>query len=57
MLDVALAYKSAVKELTGDEKNGVGEYELSRSEWTVLEHLRDILKASRTSLCHVFVTL
>ncbi|KAK0437301.1 uncharacterized protein EV420DRAFT_1280747 [Desarmillaria tabescens] len=44
MLDVALAYKPAIKELTGDDNSGVTEYELSRSEWTALENLCDVLK-------------
>ncbi|PBK88774.1 hypothetical protein ARMGADRAFT_936848 [Armillaria gallica] len=44
MFDIALAYKSAVKELTGDENSEVTEYELSRSEWTMLENFCDMLK-------------
>lgn len=46
MLDSAIAYQSAIKELTGDENNRVTEYELLRSEWTCLENLRDVLKVS-----------
>ncbi|KAK0455163.1 uncharacterized protein EV420DRAFT_1273001 [Desarmillaria tabescens] len=44
MLDAALAYKSAIKELTGDDNYGVSNYELTRTEWTVLENLCDVLK-------------
>ncbi|SJL18439.1 uncharacterized protein ARMOST_22028 [Armillaria ostoyae] len=44
MLDAAIAYKSAIKEITGDENNKLTEYELSRTEWTVLENLCDVLK-------------
>ncbi|SJL07249.1 uncharacterized protein ARMOST_10592 [Armillaria ostoyae] len=44
MLDAAIAYKSAIKEITGDENNKLTEYELSRMKWTVLENLHDVLK-------------
>ncbi|SJL08910.1 uncharacterized protein ARMOST_12284 [Armillaria ostoyae] len=45
ILNVALAYKAAIKEITGDENNGISEYSLTRSEWQILKELCDVLKA------------
>ncbi|SJL04217.1 uncharacterized protein ARMOST_07578 [Armillaria ostoyae] len=44
MLDAVLAYKSAIKELMGNDNYSISDYKLTRTEWTVLENLHDVLK-------------
>ncbi len=45
MLNVALAYKAAVKEITSDETYGISKYSLTWLEWQILKKLCDVLKA------------
>jgi hypothetical protein len=46
MLDSAIRFKAAVKDITSEQDNNLRDYELSRDEWAVLEELRDVLKVS-----------
>jgi hypothetical protein len=47
MLDSAIRFKAAVKDITSKQDNNLRDYELSRDEWAMLEELRDALKVSR----------
>ena len=49
MLDFAIQYRRAVDAMTDKRKLGLGAYELSDDEWTLVEQLRDVLKACHTS--------
>lgn len=49
MLDFAIQYRHAVDVMTDKRKLGLGAYELSDDEWTLVEQLRDVLKACHTS--------
>ncbi|KAF8171479.1 hypothetical protein BJ912DRAFT_860531 [Pholiota molesta] len=44
MLNFALEYRKAVQNLTGDEELNLEKYKLTRNEWAIAEHLRDVLK-------------
>ncbi len=46
MLDAALEYKKAIVRMTGDLDMGFRELELTREEWEIATHLRDVLKVS-----------
>jgi hypothetical protein len=52
MLDSAIRFKAAVKDITSEQDNNLRDYELSRDEWAVLEELRDALKVSRVLHSH-----
>lgn len=44
MLDAALQYKKAIVTMTGDLDKGFREFELTKEEWEIAKHLRDVLK-------------
>jgi hypothetical protein len=54
MLDSAIRFKAAVKDITSDQDNDLRDYELSRDEWAVLEELRDALKVRGFAQPHLF---
>ncbi|KAK0467346.1 uncharacterized protein EV420DRAFT_1260973 [Desarmillaria tabescens] len=44
MITIFLEYKLAVKKMTGEQDNGLCEYELSKDEWAVIKDLHDVLQ-------------
>ena len=46
MLDFALKYHKAIKILTSDDDLELEKYKLTRNEWMMVKHLRDVLKVS-----------
>ncbi|KAK0457626.1 uncharacterized protein EV420DRAFT_1643476 [Desarmillaria tabescens] len=44
MITIFLEYKLAVKKMTGEQDNGLYEYELSKDEWAVIKDLHDMLQ-------------
>ena len=51
MLDVAWEYRAALQRLCGDMQNGLRDYEISDEEWTLVKHLRKILKVRMPAAC------
>ncbi|KAF9559744.1 hypothetical protein CPC08DRAFT_807053 [Agrocybe pediades] len=44
MLDFAIKYRLAIQAMTADIDHGLQKYELTREQWRIAEHLRDVLK-------------
>lgn len=44
MLNFALEYQTAIKTITSDRDLNLRQFELSKTEWTNTQHLRDVLK-------------
>lgn len=57
MLDVALQYQKAIERMTGDLDKGFRELELTREEWEIAKHLRDVLKVRAFSFSAARVSL
>ncbi|KAK0239812.1 hypothetical protein EDD85DRAFT_765935 [Armillaria nabsnona] len=57
MLNVAPAYKAAVKKITSDKTHRISEYSLTWSEWQILKELYDVLKDATLYFSHSTLNL
>jgi hypothetical protein len=50
MLNFALEYRAGIDAMTDKRKLGLGEYEMSDEEWSIVKQLCDVLKVSRLNV-------